>query len=212
MKNVINVKWEDDVVRFDCPFCGVDAEVDEGTLREVWAENEKGTIACPGPDGCLLEYILPTLEELEVLKSAAPKTPDKPAPTPLVLPAQTPAVAKPAPATALAGPTVQMGATRKQTVTIGRPNGARMKVAIRTFRHMDYKQAGQDHFDQSVSDFLEQIGTENIVSISPINYMDRDDKLVDYGVLVVHRKPIAAAAAPEPATASAPAGKTEWRD
>ncbi len=79
-----------------------------------------------------------------------------------------------------------------------------MRMAIRTFRHVDYRSSGKDLFDQTVTDFLEEVGTENIVSITPISYMDRDDKLVDYGVLVVHRR---AAAVP----GAAPA-KTEWRD
>lgn len=202
MKSV-NVRWEDDLIRFDCPHCGVDGEVDEATLRAVWAMDGKGVVTCPVPNGCQAEYILPTLEELEAhMVSVQNSSSDHPIAPELEPPSSEPAVA--------AAPVVKSEIIIKRHANpVSHPprpqtGHGHTKMAIRTFRHMDYKQSGQDIFDQSVSEFLEHQGSANIVSVSPITYMDRDDKLVDYGVLVVYHK------SAEPV--AAPAEKQEWRD
>ncbi len=218
----VNARWEDEVFRFDCPHCGVDAEVDEATLREFWERDARGFLVCPGPEGCGLEYILPTVAEAEIMKSPSPAAQTEPAPVPLKetaaaapAPQVDPVFVFPKPAAAQTrtpNPVQQrtqpvpQQAAQRVAAPVARSNGARpnMRMAIRTFRHVDYRSSGKDLFDQTVTDFLEEVGTENIVSITPISYMDRDDKLVDYGVLVVHRR---AAAVP----GAAPA-KTEWRD
>lgn len=204
--NSVNVRWEDEMVRFDCPHCGVDGEVDAPMLRAIWATDGTGVVTCPPPDGCSKEYTLVTLEEMELHKASAPIIHAQHELAPVELPATSPEISLPKPeAERVVEPIVKaVTAVKRHVNPTTHPVPARMKLALRTFRHIDYKQSGQDLFDQSVSDFLEQLGTENIVSINPINYMDRDDKLVDYGVMVVHRKPID--------SAPAPTEKQEWRD
>ncbi len=199
MKSV-NVRWEDELVRFDCPHCGVDGEVDEETLRAIWAADGAGMMTCPEPDGCQKQYILPTLEELDAHKAWGLSSHVDSGTVPAAEPENPSMASQPIPEPAVvATPILKAGPIHTRpahpTAPIHQTGHARMKMAIRTFRHMDYKQSGQDIFDQSVSDFLEQQGTANIVSVSPISYMDRDDKLVDYGVMVVFRKPIVAVAA-----------------
>ena len=207
--NSVNVRWEDELIRFDCPHCGVDGEVDEATLRAVWAIDGEGIVTCPEPNGCQMKYILPTLEELDAHKASIQSANINLETAPVVESEKSPVISMPiTDSTAVASPTVKIEPLIKRQVSpvsqVQHTVHSRMKMAIRTFRHMDYKQNGQDLFDQSVSDFLEQQSSANIVSVSPISYMDRDDKLVDYGVMVVFRKPIA--------TSDTPTEKQEWRD
>jgi DNA-directed RNA polymerase subunit RPC12/RpoP len=65
------------------------------------------------------------------------------------------------------------------------------KIRIRTIRRSDCQEVGRDHFDQKVSEFLDQIGQPNIISISAINYSHPDagghNIVMDYGVLIVFK-------------------------
>ncbi len=64
-------------------------------------------------------------------------------------------------------------------------------IRVTTIRHSDCKEAGKDKFDEVVSDFLNKIGDQNLVSITPINYSYLDNgsqKLfTDFGVMVIYR-------------------------
>jgi len=64
-------------------------------------------------------------------------------------------------------------------------------IRVKTIRHSDCKEVGKDKFDESVSDFLNNIGDQNIVSINPINYSYLDivsqKILTDFGVMVIYR-------------------------
>ena len=64
-----------------------------------------------------------------------------------------------------------------------------MCIAIRTFRHGDWQGGGECDFDSEVSKFLKKTGTDNVVSVTPVSYTDKDEKLIDYGVLVVYERP-----------------------
>ena len=50
---------------------------------------------------------------------------------------------------------------------------------------------GHDRFDEIVSKFLDQIGDDNLVSISPVSYTYIDigsqKLLTDFGVLILYR-------------------------
>ncbi len=64
-------------------------------------------------------------------------------------------------------------------------------LRIRTFKRTDCQEVGKDHFDETVSAFLEKVGQANIVSVSPINYsfMELGTRhiLTDYGVMIVFK-------------------------
>lgn len=64
-------------------------------------------------------------------------------------------------------------------------------IRVKSIRHSDCKEVGKDRFDESVSDFLNSIGDQNIVSINPINYSYLDivsqKILTDFGVMVIYR-------------------------
>jgi len=65
------------------------------------------------------------------------------------------------------------------------------KLRVRTIRRSDCQEVGRDHFDEKVSEFLEQVGQTNIVSISAVNYSHPDagghNIVMDYGVMVVFK-------------------------
>lgn len=51
-------------------------------------------------------------------------------------------------------------------------------------------EVGHDRFDEVVSDFIQKVGDENVVSINPLSYGAMDSTghmLPDYGVMIVYR-------------------------
>jgi DNA-directed RNA polymerase subunit RPC12/RpoP len=64
-------------------------------------------------------------------------------------------------------------------------------LRIKTFKRTDCQEVGKDHFDETVSAFLEKVGQANIVSVSSINYsyMELSSRqiLTDYGVMIVFK-------------------------
>ena len=64
-------------------------------------------------------------------------------------------------------------------------------MRVKTIRHSDCKEVGKDTFDEVVSDFLNKIGDQALVSITPINcsYLDIGTQklLADFGVMVIYR-------------------------
>jgi DNA-directed RNA polymerase subunit RPC12/RpoP len=65
------------------------------------------------------------------------------------------------------------------------------KMRIKTIRHSDCREVGHDHFDTTVTEALNKIGEENIITISTINYsyveMGTQKLVTDYGVMIVYR-------------------------
>ncbi len=64
------------------------------------------------------------------------------------------------------------------------------RLRIKTIRHSDCKEVGHDNFDVVVTEALNKIGDENIVSINSINYsyveLGSQKILADFGVLIVY--------------------------
>jgi DNA-directed RNA polymerase subunit RPC12/RpoP len=69
--------------------------------------------------------------------------------------------------------------------------GAGKKLRIHTIRRASCIESGHDKFDEKVSDFLQQVGEGNIVSLHTISYEMFDvgvqKIMTDYGILVVYR-------------------------
>jgi hypothetical protein len=64
-------------------------------------------------------------------------------------------------------------------------------LRVKTIRHSDCKEVGKDKFDDTVSEFLNRIGDNAVVSITPISYsyveMATQKLVTDFGVMVVYR-------------------------
>ncbi len=62
-------------------------------------------------------------------------------------------------------------------------------VRIKSFRHHDSVDMGNDHFDSDVAKFLGKIDKKDIVSVSPISYSYLNPEgvnLHDFGILVIY--------------------------
>ena len=69
-------------------------------------------------------------------------------------------------------------------------DGART-IRIKTIRHSDCKEVGHDYFDQSLTDFLNKVGEENIIKLDTVNYsyveLGSQKILADYGLMIIYR-------------------------
>ncbi len=65
------------------------------------------------------------------------------------------------------------------------------KIRIKTIRHTDCIEVGHDRFDETVTNFLQKVGEDNIISITPLTYTHLDigtqRLLTDYAIMVVYR-------------------------
>ncbi len=65
------------------------------------------------------------------------------------------------------------------------------KLKIRTIRRTDCVEVGHDRFDERVSEFLANLGEENIVNVSTVNYTHMDmatrQLMTDFGIMVIYK-------------------------
>jgi len=65
------------------------------------------------------------------------------------------------------------------------------KMKLRVIRHTDCIELGRDRYEEMVGNFLNRVGEENIISITPVNYTHIDIAtqkiLTDYAVQVIYR-------------------------
>jgi len=64
------------------------------------------------------------------------------------------------------------------------------KIRTKTIRHTDCIEVGKDRYDEIVSEFLQKVGRDNIISISPINYTHMDlgtrALMTEFGVTIIY--------------------------
>jgi hypothetical protein len=69
--------------------------------------------------------------------------------------------------------------------------GAGKRLRIHTIRRAQCVESGHDHFDDRVTEFLNQVTETNLIGIHTINYEQFDvgtqKIMTDYGVLIVYR-------------------------
>ncbi len=69
--------------------------------------------------------------------------------------------------------------------------GAGKRLRIHTIRRAQCVESGHDHFDERVTEFLNQVTETNLIGIHTINYEQFDvgtqKIMTDYGVLIVFR-------------------------
>lgn len=65
------------------------------------------------------------------------------------------------------------------------------RLRIKSIRRTDCMEVGHDRFDDKVSEFLQQVGNDNIVSINSLAYTHVDmasrQLMTDYGVMIVYK-------------------------
>ena len=66
-----------------------------------------------------------------------------------------------------------------------------VKLKAKTIRRIDCVEVGHDRFDDIVTGFLNKVGEDNIISVTPLAYTYLDigtqKLLTDYGVLIIHK-------------------------
>jgi len=224
----VNIRLNGEQIQFDCPNCGVDAEINENTLHEIWS-NFEGMVTCPLPNGCNSFIKIPSKEQILELRHTSVSSggginniigrlsetesendgedtekEDK-------LPPSGPFryVSQSDEASAWAE-----DFENKNTAKTQKPITS--PLAIRTFRNKDCIVQGQNRFDETVSSFLGNIGKDNVICVSPINYTDPQDKSPDYGVVVYYQNSIrknSSSEKPSDQTEASPAAEpVVWRD
>ena len=224
----VNVRLNGELIQFDCPNCGVDAEINEDTLREIWT-NFEGMVTCPLPSGCNSFIKIPSKEQIRELRHTSvpvgggindvigrlneteskkdeenTEEEDKPAPSgPFRYVSQSDEASEWA-----------EDFENKKSAKTQKPTTS--PLAIRTFRNKDCIVQGQNRFDETVSSFLGNIGKDNVICVSPINYTDPQDKSPDYGVVVYYqnssRKTSSSENTSEQTEAAPSAEPVVWRD
>ena len=200
----VNVRLNGELIQFDCPNCGVDAEINEETLTQI-RSNFDGAVTCPLPQGCNSVYSVPTEEAINNLKSKGGQTEavdgdisdtisqttgDAEATEPTeedVIEEEKP---KPTGPFRYESKSEEASAwteefENKKSEKTQKPITS--PLAIRTFRNKECIVQGQNRFDDVVSSFLGEIGKDNVICVSPINYTDPQDKSPDYGVVVYYQ-------------------------
>lgn len=82
---------------------------------------------------------------------------------------------------------IQKGKIKDEDEPITGPKKMRMRV----IRHTDCIEVGHDRYEEIVSNFLNKVGEENIISIAPLNYTHIDigtqKILTDFAVQIIYK-------------------------
>ena len=66
-----------------------------------------------------------------------------------------------------------------------------IKIRIKTIRHSECVEVGHDKFDETVTNHLNKIGQDNIISMNPISYQHFDigtqKVMTDFGVIIMNK-------------------------
>ena len=66
-----------------------------------------------------------------------------------------------------------------------------IKIRVKTIRHSECVEVGHDRFDETVTNYLNKVGQDNIVSINPISYEHFDigtqKMMSDFGVIIIYK-------------------------
>jgi hypothetical protein len=233
----VNIRTTAETILFDCPHCGLEAVIEDSSMLEYWTDYE-GKVTCPVPQGCNMEYEIPTAEEVTASRSVDPAIEPTTATGSTEADGTTPATEATGESDAaevadepeaetepekpkFAGPfryvskdDEEEGPADKIEQLLGQKDEDEDEVAsplmIRTFRQLDCVVRGKNRFDDMVSTFLGEVGRENVISVTPINYTNKAENVNDYGVIIYYAQsqstpaqPTAAEPKPEPVA---------WRD
>lgn len=156
---------------FKCPHCSQELEVD---ISAVGSDVE-----CPA---CNRRMAVPTPEPSQIHVAphgGAPASddPNRPADKHFLVPQHE-------------GPSETLIVKPPPTDVVA-PTEKERKIRVRTFRRIDTMTVNKDHFDEVVTDFLQKIGQEFIISIQPVTYTYRElatgHYVADYGVMIIFR-------------------------
>lgn len=156
---------------FKCPHCQTELEVEASAAGE--------SIPCPA---CNREIRIPAAPATSAATPPPPPRPPSTAATPAEKKFSVPVSDKPV------EPLIRKALPSLEAQS--RIEGKKL-IRLKTIRHSDCKEVGQDKFDTVVTEFLNKIGEENIISITPINYsyveMGTQKLITDFGMAIIYR-------------------------
>jgi len=212
-----NIRTTAETILFDCPHCGLEAVIEDSSMLEYWT-NYEGKVTCPVPQGCNMEYEIPTAEEVETSRTvgaeSSASTPETTGESKPVEASDEQEPEKPkftGPFRYVSKDDEAEGAEEIEQL-LGQEDEDEVvsPLMIRTFRQLDCVVRGKNRFDDMVSKFLGEVGRENVISVTPINYTNKAENVNDYGVIIYY------AQAPATSTQTVPEeAKPEpvaWRD
>lgn len=161
---------------FNCPNCEQELAVDQSGAGS--------SIECPN---CSQTITIPASSNPKVTTGSLPAVPPPPPPTVPTTPPKLELHLKVPVRDSPEAPLI--GKSKPQLEVVQKGAGKRLRV--RTIRRASCVESGHDHFDERVSDFLQEVGEGNIVGIHTVTYEYFDvgvQKIVaDYGLLVIFR-------------------------
>ena len=157
-------------ILFKCPHCNTELEVDSTAAGE--------SITCPA---CSRSITIPAAPPgsspapaAPAAASSAPPRVEKRFSVPVTDKPVEPLIQKPL-------PSLEAQAQKE----------GKQMLRVKTIRHIDCKEVGHDNFDLFLTEFLNKIGDDSIVSLTPINYsyveMGTQKLLNDFGVMILYR-------------------------
>jgi len=159
---------------FNCPHCQVELEVEASAAGE--------SIPCP------------ECERTIQIPDAAPSVPaSKPPPPPSSAAPSTASTPEKKFSVPMSNQPVEplIQKAKPSLKAQAKAEGKRL-LRLKTLRHSDCKEVGKDLFDDIVSDFINGIGEDNLISITPINYsyveMGTQKLINDFGLAILYRE------------------------
>jgi DNA-directed RNA polymerase subunit RPC12/RpoP len=160
-------------VIFNCIHCDQELQIDAGGAgSEIDCPTCGGKVVIPQPPEAPPEAVHATSAMAAIKSSAAAKEEHH-----FKVPVRDSAPAE----SLIAKPNKPLEAAAKEGI----------KIRIKTIRHSECVEVGHDRFDEMVTNYLNKVGQDNIVSINPISYQHFDigtqKVLTDFGVIIIYK-------------------------
>lgn len=150
-------------VIFSCPNCKVQLEAESGMSGS--------SINCPA---CNAQLVIPEPDPANIKASSIQPHEEKHFVVPVSESPTQSLIEKPLP-----------------PLDVAAKRDGKKSMQVKTIRHSDCVEVGKDKFDDTVSQFLQRVGDENIVNLSTFTYSHIDlgsrEWITDYGILIVYR-------------------------
>lgn len=159
-------------VIFNCSHCDQELSVDAaGAGSEIECPTCGGKVTIPQPSDAPAETM--TATAMASIKSSAAAKEEHHFKVP---------VRESAPAESLiAKPNKPLDAAAKEGV----------KIRVKTIRHSECVEVGHDKFDETVTNYLNKVGQDNIISVNPISYQHYDigsqKVMTDFGIIIIYK-------------------------
>ena len=161
-----------DVV-FNCIHCDQELQIDAaGAGSEIDCPTCGGKVVIPHPANAPAETVTATAAAAAIKTSAAAKEEHH-----FKVPVRDNAPAE----SLIAKPNKPLEVAAKEGI----------KIRVKTIRHSECVEVGHDKFDETVTNYLNKVGQDHIVSITPISYQHYDigsqKIMTDFGVIIIYK-------------------------